>query len=233
MSINQFESSRIADGTLKPGAQHIGETARDAMPESRAISRDDVRDGAAEPLPSRSIDVREGEREGNIPSETQHKWRRVLSASSLAGDRVRNAAHENIGSIEEIMIDIPSGRVAYAVLSFGGFLGIGSKLFAIPWSALRLDEGEHEFILDIDRATLESAPGFDKHNWPDMANLRFGNEIHQHYGKTPYWLHDVTDAGNYVGDNRQPNRSAEYEPTVGYRGGATPGPKYGGKTVNR
>jgi sporulation protein YlmC with PRC-barrel domain len=220
MATNQFESSRIAEGGLKPGAQHIGNTARDAVEESRAISRDDIRDGAA-PLLPKSTDRREGEREGNKPSTPERRWRRVLAASSLAGDRVRNRTHEDIGKIEEIMIDIPTGRVAYAVLSFGGFLGIGNKLFAIPWSALRIDEGEHEFILDVDRATLENAPGFDKNNWPDMANIRFGHDIHQHYGKTPYWLHDVTDAGDYVGDNRQTNRSGEYEPVVGYRTGGS------------
>jgi sporulation protein YlmC with PRC-barrel domain len=143
--------------------------------------------------------------------------RRVLSAGTLAGDRVRNAAGEDLGKIEEIMVDLPTGRVAYVVLSFGGFLGIGDKLFAVPWQALRIDEEEHEFILDVDKKTLESAPGFDKDNWPDMADPAFADSIHRHYGSTPYWEHDVTDAGDYVGDNRQPNRSEEFEPTAAYR----------------
>jgi len=145
--------------------------------------------------------------------------RRVLGAKTLTGDRVRNAAREDLGKIEELMIDLPSGRIAYAVLSFGGFLGIGDKLFAVPWNALRIDEAEHEFVLDVDRKTLEDAPGFDKNNWPDMAAESFGTTIHQHYGRTPYWEHDVTDAGDYVGDNRQTNRSIEYEQTTGYRAG--------------
>lgn len=143
--------------------------------------------------------------------------RRVLAASTLTGDRVRNSAGEDLGKVEQIMMDIPSGRVAYVVLSFGGFLGIGDKLFAVPWNALRLDEGEHEFVLDVDRKTLDNAPGFEKNAWPDMADLAFSAAVHQHYGKTPYWEHDMTDAGDYVGDDRQTNRSMEYEPTVGYR----------------
>jgi len=143
--------------------------------------------------------------------------RRVLTASTLTGDRVRNGAGEDLGKVEQIMIEISSGRVAYVVLSFGGFLGIGDKLFAVPWSALRLDEGEHEFILDVDRQTLDNAPGFNKDAWPDMADASFATAVHQHYGKAPYWEHDITDAGNYVGDDRQTNRSMEYEPTVGYR----------------
>src|SRR6202000_2086404 len=126
------------------------------------------------------------------------RLRRVLSASTVAGDPGRNSTGEDLGKIEEIMLDIPSGHVAYAVLSFGGFLGIGDKLFAVPWSSLRIDEGQHEFILDVDRQTLENAPGFNKDAWPDMADPAFGATVHQHYGRTPYWEHDVTDAANYV-----------------------------------
>jgi len=152
----------------------------------------------------------------------ERRRRRVLSASTLTGDRVRNSAGEDLGKIEHIMIDIPSGRVAYAVLSFGGFIGIGDKFFAVPWNAFRIDEGEHEFVLDVDRKTLENAPGFDKNAWPDMADPTFAATVHGHYGRAPYWEHDITDAGDYVGDNRQTNRSIEYEPTVGYRAGGGP-----------
>jgi sporulation protein YlmC with PRC-barrel domain len=116
--------------------------------------------------------------------------KRVLSASSLAGDRVRNNAGEDLGKIEEIMIDIHSGRVAYAVLSFGGFLGMGNKLFAVPWHALAVDLSNHEFVLDVSRETLENAPGFDKSDWPDMADPDWGAQIHRHYGRTPYWEGD-------------------------------------------
>jgi len=115
------------------------------------------------------------------------RTRRVLSAETLTGDRVRNTVGEDLGKIEEIMIDIPGGRVAYAVLSFGGFLGMGDKLFAVPWDALTVDEEEHEFILNVDKATLEQAPGFDKDNWPDMADPTWGSEIYSYYGSTPYW----------------------------------------------
>ncbi len=85
------------------------------------------------------------------------------------------------------MIDIPTGRVAYAVVSFGGFLRMGNKLFAIPWSALSVDQDEKCFVLDVDKNTLETAPGFDKNNWPDMANTAWAKEVYRHYGATPYW----------------------------------------------
>jgi sporulation protein YlmC with PRC-barrel domain len=110
-----------------------------------------------------------------------------LSASTLSGDNVVNDRGEDIGKINEIMIDIPSGRVAYAVLSFGGFLGMGDKLFAIPWSRLTVDEDRKVFVLDLDKATLERAPGFDKEHWPDMADPSWGAAIHTYYGSEPYW----------------------------------------------
>jgi len=115
------------------------------------------------------------------------KLRRVLAASTLDGDKVRNASGDDLGSVDDIMIDIPSGRVAYVVLSFGGILGMGNKLFAVPWDALRVDEDEKCFILNVDKRVLESAPGFDKDNWPDMADPDFSTRIYSHYGSKPYW----------------------------------------------
>jgi len=124
--------------------------------------------------------------------------RRVLSAGTLTGDRVRNRAGEDLGKIEEIMLDLESGRVAYAVLSFGGFLGIGDKLFAVPWEALDLNTKDHEFLLDVDKATLESAPGFDKDQWPDMADPVWGSDVYRHYGKQPYWEDAATPARTFT-----------------------------------
>jgi len=111
----------------------------------------------------------------------------VMSAETLIGDSVANAAGENLGEIKAIMLDVTSGRIAYAVLSFGGVFGIGSKLFAIPWSALTLDAEEHRFILDCDKERLENAPGFDKDHWPTMADPSWAKELHAYYKVRPYW----------------------------------------------
>ena len=119
--------------------------------------------------------------------ESRRDHRRVMEASKLSGDNVRNSAGEDLGHIEEIMIDVPSGRVAYAVLSSGGFLGMGNKLFAIPWEALTLNQDEKEFVLNIDRQQLEQAPGFDKDNWPDMTDRAWGSQVFAYYGYEPYW----------------------------------------------
>jgi sporulation protein YlmC with PRC-barrel domain len=118
---------------------------------------------------------------------TTKKYRRVMSASTLTGDKVVNAAGEDLGKIQDIMIDTPTGRIGYAVLSFGGFLGMGDKLFAIPWDRLSLDEANKRFVLNIDKAKLEKAPGFDKDNWPDMADPSWGSRIYSYYGSHPYW----------------------------------------------
>jgi sporulation protein YlmC with PRC-barrel domain len=115
------------------------------------------------------------------------RYPKVLSGSTICSDRVRNAAGDDLGKIEELMIDINTGRIAYAVLSFGGFLKMGNKLFAIPWEALRLDTVNKEFILNVDKSRLENATGFDKDNWPDMADPTFGTSIYRHYGYKPYW----------------------------------------------
>jgi sporulation protein YlmC with PRC-barrel domain len=111
----------------------------------------------------------------------------VLSASSLKGDNVVNQKGEDLGKIEEIMIDLDRGRIAYAVLSFGGFLGMGDKLFAIPWQAFSVDTGKKRLVLNIKKELLEKAPGFDKNSWPDMADLSLGSTLYGYYGYKPYW----------------------------------------------
>ena len=108
-------------------------------------------------------------------------------ASELLSRKVTNNANEHLGKIEDIVIDADSGRILYAVLSFGGFLGVGDKLFAIPWEALKLNEDRKCFILGIEKERLQNAPGFDKDNWPDMANPRWSENIYNYYGYKAAW----------------------------------------------
>jgi len=111
----------------------------------------------------------------------------VMAASTLDGDEVYNMANEKLGTVQEIMIDVPRGRVAYAVLSRGGVLGMGDKLFAIPWGALTLDTQRKCFLLDIEAQRLKEAEGFDKDNWPRMADLGWATRTHEYYNQPPYW----------------------------------------------
>ncbi len=84
------------------------------------------------------------------------------------------------------MLDVHGGRIAYAVLSYGGFLGMGEKLFAVPWNALTLDTANKRFVLNVEKDHLKDAPGFDKDKWPNMADQSWSNEIHTYYGTKPY-----------------------------------------------
>jgi sporulation protein YlmC with PRC-barrel domain len=106
----------------------------------------------------------------------------VLSATTIIGDEVCNLQDEKLGKIDDIMLDAESGKICYAVLSSGGFLGMGDKLLAIPWAAIQLDQEQHRFILDVDVERLKNAPGFDKSNWPDMADATWANSVHSYFG---------------------------------------------------
>lgn len=110
----------------------------------------------------------------------------LLSVDSLTGNDVRNLQGDDLGNIKSMMLDLQSGKVAYAVLSFGGMFGMGDKLFAVPWKALELDTKEKCFTLNADKEKLENAPGFDKANWPDMADQTWGKKIHSYYGTKHY-----------------------------------------------
>ena len=115
------------------------------------------------------------------------RFRRTLGASSLIHDKVVNLEGQDIGRIEELMIDVTTGRVAYAVLSFGGFLGIGNKLFALPWSAITVDEANRRFVVNVTRQTLDGMPGFDKERWPYLGDLEYATGVYRQWGATPYW----------------------------------------------
>lgn len=110
----------------------------------------------------------------------------LMGADTLMGNDVFNKDGEDLGDIQEIMLDMRNGKVSYAVMSFGGFLGIGDKLFAVPWNALTLDTENKRFTLDVAKERLEGAPGFDQNCWPDMADQSWAQQIHDYYGTRPY-----------------------------------------------
>lgn len=109
----------------------------------------------------------------------------LMGADTLLGETVVNAYGVELGEIKEIMLDMQTGQVAYAVLAFGGFLGMGEKLFAVPWQALHLDTANKRFLLNVDKDRLATAPGFNKDAWPDMADMQWANSIHSFYGTDP------------------------------------------------
>ncbi len=124
---------------------------------------------------------------------------RLMGADTLIGEDVYNLQDEDLGDIKEIMLDMRQGSVAYAVLSFGGWLGMGDKLFAVPWQALQLDSANKRFLLDVSKEHLKNAPGFNKDNWPDMASAEFSTLIHNFYGTQQNMAGARTASGSVMG----------------------------------
>jgi sporulation protein YlmC with PRC-barrel domain len=122
------------------------------------------------------------------PSEKSVAMYGVVPASEIIGETVANLQGENVGKILELVIDAGKNRVVYAVLSFGGFMGMRNKLFAIPWEAFEFSETEKKLILNVDREKLEAAPGFEKGDkWPDFKDTLWGESIYNYYNYAPPW----------------------------------------------
>lgn len=111
----------------------------------------------------------------------------VLSSSSLQGDAIVSPDGDKLGTLKEIMIDLRTGNVAYAVLSRGGVMGVGEKLFALPWSLLTVDAEEKNLRLDVDPDLLENSTGFDPDDWPSFSSQEWAEETHRRFGVEPYW----------------------------------------------
>jgi sporulation protein YlmC with PRC-barrel domain len=111
----------------------------------------------------------------------------IMAASTLDSDRVFSSDGEEVGKIREIMLDVREGRIAYAVMASGGFLGIGNELFAIPWSALTLDTTRKCFVLDVSSERVKEASGFDQDNWPAMADSSWATTLNEYYGTRVHW----------------------------------------------
>lgn len=112
---------------------------------------------------------------------------RLLASSALVREPVENRQGEKLGSITDLLIDVATGRIAYAVIDCGGFLGIGGKLAAVPWGALETDLDADHLVLNVDRDTLERAEAFDRDSWPDMGDRHWAEQLHAYYGVEPYW----------------------------------------------
>lgn len=108
----------------------------------------------------------------------------MLSATTIKGTKVKNRSNEDIGKIQDLMINLEEGNIEYAVLSFGGFLGMGDKYFAVPMQALHFTrkDDNHHIKMDVTKEKLENAPGFDKDNWPMVAKSEFIDNMYKYYG---------------------------------------------------
>ncbi|MFN4275188.1 MAG: PRC-barrel domain-containing protein [Ferrovibrio sp.] len=113
---------------------------------------------------------------------------RLISADKVEGTTVYNPTGDKLGSINNVMIDKLSGKVAYADMSFGGFLGIGDRHHPLPWGMLKYDEKQGGYVVNLDKKTLESAPSYgadERLNWEDEV---WGRKVHDYYGVPPFWI---------------------------------------------
>jgi sporulation protein YlmC with PRC-barrel domain len=115
------------------------------------------------------------------------KESKALLATSIIGLPVKNSERQNLGKIDDFVLDMESGRIAYAVMSSTSRSEAGERLFAVPIQSMILDIEREEFVLDADKSRLDDAPGFDRDNWPRMGDRRWGAKIHAYYGQKPYW----------------------------------------------
>ncbi len=120
----------------------------------------------------------------DVPPSSAHSLYRASTIESL---HVRNGNGDNLGKIKDLVFDARSGKITYAVLDFGGFLGVGDKLFAVPWHAFKYSGtgNEEHLVLDVTKDRLKNAPGFDKDHWPNMADPTFPQTIEKFYGPEP------------------------------------------------
>ena len=119
--------------------------------------------------------------------DTNNPSGNLIAANQVQGTSVYDTKLEKLGSIEDVMIDKATGRIAYAVLSFGGFLGIGDRYYPLPWEKLSYNQEVAGYIVDIDRKILEGAPSFSDQaavSWDDDA---WGRDVYSYYGIHPYW----------------------------------------------
>jgi sporulation protein YlmC with PRC-barrel domain len=160
--MSEYEQTDPVAASISTSSEDLGERpgARNEGPDVLA-SPDDVNDGGPGPY--------------------------VMAADTLEGDDVINPEGEKLARLDKIMLDVQTGKIAYAVISSGGVLGIGDKLLAVPWRAVTLDAENECFILDVSKEQLEQAPGFDKDHWPSMADDGWAREVHTYYRAHPYY----------------------------------------------
>lgn len=110
---------------------------------------------------------------------------RDLRASKVIGMKVRNAQDQDLGKIDDLIVDVNNERVAYAILSFGGVLGLGEKLFTYPLSLFQQAPGrKDELVLNVDEERLKKAPGFERKNWPDWNQAAYRGDVDRYFGPT-------------------------------------------------
>ena len=119
--------------------------------------------------------------------EHQTETPRLIASTKVAGTSVYNLAGDDLGAIHDVMIDKVSGKVAYAVMAFGGFLGLGEEYHPLPWSLLRYDMDRGGYVVNLDKQQLEGAPAFSEESEPRWGDRAYDEKVYGYYKEPPYW----------------------------------------------
>ena len=111
----------------------------------------------------------------------------TVKSTGIVGTRVLTLKFEDAGKVEEVAIDVHTGRIAYLVISFGGVLGIGEKLYAVPWKSVQYHRDLNAYLLNVTPEQIEHAPGFERETWPPLSDPAWNQRIHDYYNVPPYW----------------------------------------------
>lgn len=122
----------------------------------------------------------------NQETDAIDETERLIASNKVEGTKVYNAGGEHLGNIHNFMVDKLSGKVSYAVMSFGGFLGLGEQYHPLPWDMLTYDRKAGGYLVDVTREQLEKAPSYTRDEDP-WLHPEFGREIYGYYG-VPYYL---------------------------------------------
>jgi sporulation protein YlmC with PRC-barrel domain len=132
----------------------------------------------------------------------ERAWEREHRASKIIGTDVYDMQGRKIGDVKDVVVDPQRGSIDYAVLSFGGMMGVGTKYFAVPWKSLQANSDGKRYMLNVDKTALKNAPGFDKNNWPDMANQQWASDVER------FWQSRSGSTGSSENTTRSSNRSS-------------------------
>ena len=210
------EGQRTPDGTLTRDGQRNadGTLARDGQRNADGtLTRDGQRnaDGTLNTASGRDVDgtwernrtLRE--RQSMIPmSRLGH----VQKASKIIGTSVKNLQDEKLGQVENLMVDLSSGRIVAVIVSSGGFLGMGDELSAVPPTALRFNTERDALQLDASKEMLSSAPHFKANQWPDFSQPSYAAGVYRAYRVEPYFTTNVTTQADNTARNAQPDNTA-------------------------
>jgi len=146
-------------------ADEVKEKQKDLLEKQQELSK------KQEEVKEKQIELNQANKEVSIEraQEANKSMQQVSRASKITGAKVKNTTGDSLGDIKDLVIDPENGQVVYAVVSFGGLMGMGDKLFAIPWRALHWTSPKDYYVLDLDKDTLKKAPGFDKKHWPENS----------------------------------------------------------------